>query len=237
MDDYIQTAEPVGSRTVSKRKGVGFSAATIRNEMADLEEMGYLEQPHTSAGRIPSHLGYRYYVDHLLSPLRPRMSDIQKLKRLFTIQRDELEQVFQETAAILSKLTQYTTVILGPMVYEDRLRHLQVVSLSENNAVVVIVTDAGHVEKKRFTVPEKISLSSIEKLVNLLNHRLAGVPLYRLKQTVTRSCRMSWLVMWTNTSTSSPSSTTSSTGNRRNESISAGRPISSTSRNSAMWRK
>ncbi|SRR5690606_35653787 len=184
VDDYIQTAEPVGSRAVSKRKGVGFSAATIRNEMADLEEMGYLEQPHTSAGRIPSHLGYRYYVDHLLSPLRPRMSDIQKLKRLFTIQRDELEQVFQETAAILSKLTQYTTVILGPMVYEDRLRHLQVVSLSENNAVVVIVTDAGHVEKKRFTVPEKISLSSIEKLVNLLNHRLAGVPLYRLKQTV-----------------------------------------------------
>ncbi|GAA5344531.1 heat-inducible transcription repressor HrcA [Planifilum fimeticola] len=184
VDDYILTAEPVGSRTVSKRKGVGFSAATIRNEMADLEEMGYLEQPHTSAGRIPSHKGYRYYVDHLLPPLRPRTSDIRMLKRLFTIQMDELEQVFQETASILSKLTKYTTVILGPMVYEDKLRHLQVVPLSENNAVVVIVTDAGHVEKRRFTVPEKISLSSIEKLVNLLNHRLKGLPLHRLKQTV-----------------------------------------------------
>lgn len=184
VDDYILTAEPVGSRTVSKRKGVGFSAATIRNEMADLEEMGYLEQPHTSAGRIPSHKGYRYYVDHLLPPLRPRMSDIRMLKRLFTIQMDELEQVFQQTATILSKLTKYTTVILGPMVYEDKLRHLQVVPLSEHNAVVVIVTDAGHVEKRRFTVPEGISLSSIEKLVNLLNHRLAGVPLHRLKQTV-----------------------------------------------------
>ncbi|MEW9032126.1 MAG: heat-inducible transcriptional repressor HrcA [Planifilum fimeticola] len=184
VDDYILTAEPVGSRTVSKRKGVGFSAATIRNEMADLEEMGYLEQPHTSAGRIPSHKGYRYYVDHLLPPLRPRTSDIRMLKRLFTIQMDELEQVFQETASILSKLTKYTTVILGPMVYEDKLRHLQVVPLSENNAVVVIVTDAGHVEKRRFTVPEEISLSSIEKLVNLLNHRLKGLPLHRLKQTV-----------------------------------------------------
>ena len=184
VDDYILTAEPVGSRTVSKRKGVGYSAATIRNEMADLEEMGYLEQPHTSAGRIPSHKGYRYYVDHLLPPLRPRTSDIRMLKRLFTIQMDELEQVFQETASILSKLTKYTTVILGPMVYEDKLRHLQVVPLSENNAVVVIVTDAGHVEKRRFTVPEKISLSSIEKLVNLLNHRLKGLPLHRLKQTV-----------------------------------------------------
>jgi heat-inducible transcriptional repressor len=184
VDDYILTAEPVGSRTVSKRKGVGFSAATIRNEMADLEEMGYLEQPHTSAGRIPSPKGYRYYVDHLLPPLRPRTSEIRMLKRLFTIQMDELEQVFQETATILSKLTKYTTVILGPMVYEDKLRHLQVVPLSENNAVVVIVTDAGHVEKRRFSVPEGISLSSIEKLVNLLNHRLVGVPLHRLKQTV-----------------------------------------------------
>src|SRR5690606_24890097 len=101
VDDYILTAEPVGSRTVSKRKGVGYSAATIRNEMADLEEMGYLEQPHTSAGRIPSHKGYRYYVDHLLPPFRPRTSDIRMLKRLFTLQMDELEQVFQETASIL----------------------------------------------------------------------------------------------------------------------------------------
>ncbi|MFS8512184.1 MAG: heat-inducible transcriptional repressor HrcA [Planifilum fulgidum] len=186
VDDYILTAEPVGSRTVSKRKGVGFSAATIRNEMADLEEMGYLEQPHTSAGRIPSHKGYRYYVDHLLPPFRPRTSDIRMLKRLFTLQMDELEQVFQETASILSKLTQYTTVILGPKVNEDKLRHLQVVPLSEKNAVVVVVTDAGHVEKRRFTIPEGISLSSIEKLVNLLNHRLKGLPLVQLKQTVHR---------------------------------------------------
>lgn len=189
VDNYIMTAEPVGSRTVSKRKGVGYSAATIRNEMADLEEMGYLEQPHTSAGRIPSHKGYRYYVDHLLPPIRPRMSDIRKLKRLFAIQMDELEQVFQQTASILSKLTNYTTVILGPMVYEDRLRHLQVVPLSDNNAVVVIVTDAGHVEKKRFTVPEGISLSSIERLVNLLNYRLAGIALHQLKKTVQQELR------------------------------------------------
>ena len=184
VDDYIRTAEPVGSRSISKRKGVGYSAATIRNEMADLEELGYLEQPHTSAGHIPSHLGYRFYVDHLIPMIRPPRNDIKALRSLFALKMDELEQTIEQTATILSQITNYTTIILGPQVFGNRLKHLQVVPLSQQTAVSVIVTDTGHVEKRRIKVPAGISLHSIEKLVNLLNAKLVGVPLYKLKETV-----------------------------------------------------
>jgi len=184
VDDYVMTAEPVGSRTVSKREGVGFSAATIRNEMADLEEMGYLEQPHTSAGRIPSHKGYRYYVDHLMEPARLSRMEMMAFRRFFARKRDEVEQVIQETASILSQMTNYTSIILGPKVFESTLKHLQVIPLSERAAVVIFVTNTGHVEKRRISVPDGVSLSSIEKLVNLLNTKLTGVPLYKLKRVV-----------------------------------------------------
>lgn len=189
VDDYIRTAEPVGSRSISKRKDVGFSAATIRNEMADLEELGYLEQPHTSAGRIPSNLGYRFYVDHLIPTIRPPRNEIKALRNLFALKIDELEQMIAETAKILAQITNYTTIILGPQVFGTKLKHIQVVPLSERVAVSVIVTDTGHVEKRRIKVPEGISLTSIEKLVNLLNAKLVGVPLYKLKDTVYEKLR------------------------------------------------
>ncbi len=189
VDDYIRTAEPVGSRSISKRKNVGFSAATIRNEMADLEELGYLEQPHTSAGRIPSHLGYRFYVDHLIPTIRPPRNEIKALRNLFALKIDELEQMIAETAKILAQITNYTTIILGPQIFGTKLQHLQVVPLSERVAVSVIVTDTGHVEKRRIKVPEGISLPAIEKLVNLLNAKLVGVPLYKLKDTVYEKLR------------------------------------------------
>lgn len=189
VDDYIRTAEPVGSRSISKRKDVGFSPATIRNEMADLEELGYLEQPHTSAGRIPSHLGYRFYVDHLIPTIRPPRNEIKALRNLFALKIDELEQMIAETAKILAQITNYTTIILGPQVFGTKLQHIQVVPLSERVAVSVIVTDTGHVEKRRIKVPEGISLPAIEKLVNLLNAKLVGVPLYKLKDTVYEKLR------------------------------------------------
>lgn len=186
IDDYIISAEPVGSRTVSKKKGVGYSAATIRNEMADLEEMGYLEQPHTSAGRIPSQKGYRFYVDHLLTPYMWTKEDLLALHKHYSMKIDRVEQAIQHTTSILSKMTNYMTMILGPKISENKLKHLQIVPLFDRSAVSILVTDTGHVHQQRVTFPEGVSLSTIEKLVNLLNHRLTGVPLARLKQVVAR---------------------------------------------------
>jgi heat-inducible transcriptional repressor len=189
IDDYIVSAEPVGSRTVSKKHGVGFSAATIRNEMADLEEMGFLEQPHTSAGRIPSQKGYRFYVDHLLKPYMWTKEDVMALCEHYAMEIDRVEQVMKHTVSILSQLTNYMTFILGPKIVESRLKHLQIVPLFDRSAVSILVTDTGHVHQERIVVPEGISLSEIEKLVNLLNYRLGGAPISRLKQIVARELK------------------------------------------------
>ncbi|RAL25841.1 heat-inducible transcriptional repressor HrcA [Thermoflavimicrobium daqui] len=184
INNYIVSAEPVGSRTVSKKEGVGFSAATVRNEMADLEEMGYLEQPHTSAGRIPSQKGYRFYVDHLLMPQKWTSSDLLSFQQLFSQNIDRVELAIQHTSNILSQLTNYMTICLGPRVFIDRLNHLQVVPLSDRSAVSIAVTDRGYVQQHRITLPEDVSVSTIERLINLLNHRLKGISLSKLKATV-----------------------------------------------------
>ncbi|MFD2612712.1 heat-inducible transcriptional repressor HrcA [Paenibacillus gansuensis] len=181
IDDYIRSAEPVGSRSISKRNEVAFSPATIRNEMSDLEDLGFLEQPHTSAGRIPSHKGYRYYVDHLV-----KLGDISKheldvLKLFFAERIQEIEQVIQHAASILSNLTNYTSIVLGPEVFTTTLRHLQLLPLGDDTAVAIIVTNTGHVENKTVKLPSGIQAGELEKVVNLLNQKLAGVPLLHLK--------------------------------------------------------
>lgn len=184
VDDYITSAEPVGSRSISKRGDVAFSPATIRNEMADLEELGFLEQPHTSAGRIPSHKGYRYYVDHikpinLISP-----EEVITLKSSFAEKLNAIEQVIQQAGSILSQMTNYTSILLGPEIFHTSLRHFQLLPLNENHAVAIIVTNTGQVENKTVPIPPGVSISEMEKVVNLLNHKLVGVPIYKLKSAI-----------------------------------------------------
>ncbi|WNQ13435.1 heat-inducible transcriptional repressor HrcA [Paenibacillus aurantius] len=181
VDDYIRSAEPVGSRSISKRGDVGFSPATIRNEMADLEELGYLEQPHTSAGRIPSHKGYRYYVDHLLKYGTLSSGELNMMKVFFAEKMQEMEQVIQHVASILSGMTNYTSIVMGPELFNTTLKHLQIIPLNERTAVAIIVTSTGHVENKTVQLPEGIPMSEVEKMVNLLNARLANVPLLHLR--------------------------------------------------------
>ncbi|QOY36199.1 heat-inducible transcriptional repressor HrcA [Anaerobacillus isosaccharinicus] len=182
IDDYIRSAEPVGSRSVSKRDDISYSPATIRNEMADLEELGFLEKPHSSAGRIPSQKGYRYYVDHLLSPEEIlQKSDIVDIKSLFVQKIHEVEQVIEQSAQILSNLTSYTSIVLGPEVFETTLKHLQIIPLTQDSAVAIIVTNTGHVEKQAITIPEGLKLADIEMMVNILNERLKGVSMLELR--------------------------------------------------------
>lgn len=181
VDDYIRSAEPVGSRSISKRGDVAYSPATIRNEMSDLEELGFLEQPYTSAGRIPSEKGYRYYVDHLLRQGSLSAPDLNLLKQFFAEKLQEVEQMIQQVANVLSGLTNYTSIVMGPEVFNTTLRLLQVVPLNDESAVAIIVTSAGQVENKVFSIPKGIPMGEIEKFVNILNARLTGVPLLHLR--------------------------------------------------------
>jgi heat-inducible transcriptional repressor len=181
IDDYIRSAEPVGSRSISKRGDVAFSAATIRNEMADLEELGFLEQPHTSAGRIPSIKGYRYYVDHLVKLGEVSEQDLSTVRSFFTEKMNQLEQIIQHAAMILSNMTNYTSIVLGPETFTNTLKHFQLVPISSDAAVAIIVTNTGHVENRTIALPPGISMSDLERAANILNAKLTDVPLSRLK--------------------------------------------------------
>ncbi|PSL45036.1 heat-inducible transcription repressor HrcA [Salsuginibacillus halophilus] len=182
IDGYTKTAEAVGSRSISKREDVSYSPATVRNEMADLETLGFLEKPHSSSGRIPSNKGYRYYVDHLLLPRRVSESDIVDIRQLFADRITETEDVIRKSAEVLSDLTSYISVALGPDAFNTKLKHLQIVPLYESTAVAVLVTDTGSVEHRQITLPEGLEAQELEKVVRILNDRLQGVPLIELNK-------------------------------------------------------
>ncbi len=181
IDDYIHSAEPVGSRSISKRGDIAFSPATIRNEMSDIEELGLLEQPHTSAGRIPSEKGYRYYVDHLVKRSELTHQEVDRVRAFFTDRMIQAENLVEEAANILSSLTKYTAVVLGPEMFQTTLRHFQVLPLNPTTVVAIIVTSTGHVENRLITLEQGISAGDLEKMVNLLNARLTGVPFHLLR--------------------------------------------------------
>jgi len=178
IDDFIETAQPVGSKVIANKSNISVSAATIRSVMADLEKMGYLEKTHSSSGRVPSQKGYRYYVDHLINPVQRK--DMNIIKNLIEDGIFEFEQIVQTSAEILSDLTNYTAIILGPEIYEAKLIKMEIVKLSESTAVAVLITDTGHVEHRSFTLPPTISASDLEKMVNILNEKLNGVAISRL---------------------------------------------------------
>lgn len=177
VDDFIIFAQPVGSRQISKKQEITFSPATIRNEMADLEELGFLEKTHTSSGRVPSEKGYRFYVDHLLNPQGINSRDIQQIQSIFNDRLVEVEHIIRKSANILSQLTSYTSILLGPDVQRHRVKRFSIVPLSSDTAVAIIVTNNGHVENRMFNLPPNFTASELEKMVNILNDRLVGVSL------------------------------------------------------------
>ncbi len=190
VDDFIRMAQPVGSRSLSKKEGISFSSATIRNEMADLEDLGYIEKPHSSAGRIPSEKGYRFYVDHLLSPQLVNEEDARSVKSVFAERIFEIEKLVKNSADILSDLTNYTTIALGPKVSENRLKSIQLIPIGTNQAVSIIVTDTGIVKNRTVTIPPGVSMSDIEKMVNILNERLVNVPIHQLNDKLYKEVAM-----------------------------------------------
>ncbi|PLS01206.1 heat-inducible transcriptional repressor HrcA [Neobacillus cucumis] len=190
VDDFIRSAQPVGSRSLSKKEEISFSSATIRNEMADLEELGYIEKTHTSSGRVPSEKGYRYYVDHLLAPQALNQQDISIIQSIFAERIFEFETIIQKSAKILSELTNYTSIVLGPAVSINKLKKIQIIPLNKETAVAIFVTDTGHVENRTFSLPDMVDASDIEKTVNILNERLSGVPLEELNDKIYKEVAM-----------------------------------------------
>lgn len=187
VENYVQFAEPVGSRTLSKHQEFQLSPATIRNEMADLEELGYLDQPHASAGRVPSHKGYRYYVDHLQPEHRDVDSQtLRTLRELFRERMDELERVIQQTSVVLSQLTQYTSIILGPQVRHEKIQHIQLIPIGAGKAVAILVTDTGHVSNRQVQLSEDISSDEVARMVEVLNRRLHGVSISKFRSNLYR---------------------------------------------------
>ena len=184
IDEFIQTAQPIGSRAISKIDGITYSPATIRNDMADLEELEYIEKTHSSSGRIPSQKGYRFYVDHMLLPFHLSKKDQQIISSVFDQGLIEFEQVVQKSVEVLSDLTNYTSIILGPEVFETTLKQLQIVQLSKTTAVTILITDSGYVEHRSFTIPVHIKAADLEKLVNILNARFRDVPIVQLRNKI-----------------------------------------------------
>jgi heat-inducible transcriptional repressor len=182
VNSYIDSAEPVGSRFIARRYDLGVSPATIRNEMSDLEELGYLEQPHTSAGRIPSDKGYRFYVDFLLGIHQLASREISCIDEWYQNRAREIDLQIQRTVKILSQMTNYTSLIIGPSLSAKALRYLQILPITEGSAVIVLVNDAGIVEHRHVDIPVGISDAEMEEIARIMNDRLRGRSLDDVKQ-------------------------------------------------------
>ena len=182
IDDYILTAIPVGSRTISKKYEMGLSSATIRNEMSDLEELGYLDQPHVSAGRIPSAKAYRLYVDQLLGQGVIPTDDSASVRQYFGNRTRQMEDVINHAAQVLSGLTHYTSLVMTPKGSELRIRTLQLVPVSATSALVVIVTDGGIMRDTVVDVGRDMDGDALYAISRMLTERLEGHTLSEAQQ-------------------------------------------------------
>lgn len=174
IESYISTAEPVGSRTIAKNHPFHLSSATIRNEMADLEDMGLLEQPHTSAGRIPSDKGYRFYVDQLMGRYKLTMDEIAVLRSLMELRIAETDMLIKEISSIYSRMTKYTIVALSPETMQATIKQLQMMVIDNYSVLLVIITSASTVKTKEISVSHPLSNEFLNQLSSMLNHCICG---------------------------------------------------------------
>lgn len=184
VQDYIATAEPVGSRTIARKFDLGISPATIRNEMADMEEMGLIEQPHTSAGRIPSDAGYRYYVDSLME--HPKLSTNEKgvIERETTKRITEIQEVISHTSKLLSQLTQLTSIVIGPQKGKSPFGQMHFLPYSPGKAIMVIVKENGEVENQIVDIGENVTAEELQQLASVFNQKMRGHSMNEVKRSL-----------------------------------------------------
>lgn len=180
IGDYILTAEPVGSKALAARPELKFSSATIRNEMSELEEMGYLEKPHTSAGRIPSPLGYRLYVDELMDSYDISDKDIPPIEAMLKGKAKELDRLIQEAGRLVSSLTNYASVAVTPDMNRCVIKQFEIITVDTSTFVIVVVTDTGQVKNKLVHTAAPVTKDESEMLTYILNQTLTGLPLSQI---------------------------------------------------------
>ncbi len=174
IEEYVKTIKPVGSKNLCDI--LNCSSATIRNEMQSLEEEGYLEKTHTSSGRVPSEKGYRYYVDYLMKPKEMTGEEMLNLQIIFNNQQLQLNDSISKSLQIISDMTNYTAVMLENRNEENKLKQVEVIPINEENIIVIVVTDKGHVENKSINIKGS-NLLEVKKIVELINKMIVGTPI------------------------------------------------------------
>lgn len=172
VENYVESAEPVGSETLARKYDFGVKPATIRNELAAMSEMGYLKQPHTSAGRVPSDLGYRIYVDSLI-PMPPRLADAETVnaKQCYDPFENELEAIIHRTCRILARITHYTSIATTPRIDNITLKQIALLSVNSGKIVMVIIMSNGVIDHRAIDYHDNIDFGSLMALTNLINER------------------------------------------------------------------
>ena len=181
VEEFIATAEPVGSKTLLEKYNLPYSSATIRNEMLELEEEGLLEKTHTSSGRIPSTQGYRFYVEHLMVQKMDDRLEL-ALREVFSDREMRIDEVIKRSCDILSQMTQLTAVVLGPEGSDQTLEHINLFPIDEQSAVAVFITNHGHTESRLFKFSEDITVDELKNCCGILNERLSGTPLQQVAE-------------------------------------------------------
>lgn len=187
VSHYVSSGEPVGSKTLVDRYRLGVSPATVRNEMGALEEQGFIFQPHTSAGRIPTDAGYRYFVDTWARDARLPSGTVQHVRRFFGEPRWELEDALRNTAELLSSLTKSAAVVFAPAMESASVRHVELVGLAPGRAMLVVVSDAGRVFNHPLKLSETIDDVQLEQAAHMLNRLILGQPLDRAAASIAAS--------------------------------------------------
>ena len=180
VEDYIKSARPVGSKALCEI--MNCSSATIRNEMAFLEEEGYLEKTHTSSGRVPSDKGYRYYVDNIMKPKELTGEDMLKLQTIFKNNSLVLSDAIVKSMEIVSELTNYTAIVLGEASSDSKVAKVEVVPTGDNNLTALVITDKGHVESRNVKIEANVSMRDIQKTVDIINKLIVGTFLSKVSE-------------------------------------------------------
>lgn len=186
VDDYIVSGMPIGSRTISRMWGGRYSPATIRNEMSDLEEMGYLEQPHTSAGRVPSDAAYRLHVDRFLQVPKLSGEEAEKIRGYLQSSLGHMDDVITTTARVLSETTDYVAMVLPPQTRNIRYQQIRLIPVTRGRALAVFVTDGGLVKDVLIPIPEEMDERYLETVSNALTEQMRGKTIQDLPQVVER---------------------------------------------------
>jgi len=186
IEDYIVSAEPVGSRTVTRSHGLSLSPATVRNVMADLEEMGYLASPHTSAGRVPTDKAYRFYVDSLVEVGTIARNEQEEIVKRCSLAGKDLGEALKETSRMLSSLSHYTGIVVAPRFTDTVFRHIEFIKLGGSRILAILVSRNGSVQNKIIEAGDELRAADLVRMSNYLNHVLKGLTIAQVKEKIIR---------------------------------------------------